>query len=59
MYTSFLVKMLSKTMGSPLAFEYRREELKMMGGACDDDDVAESYIGEQKNKYREISGYNV
>ena len=30
-----------------------------MGGACDDDDVAESYIGEQKNKYREISGYNV
>ena len=31
----------------------------MMGGACDDDDVAESYIGEQKNKYREISGHNV
>ena len=46
-------------MGSPLAFEYRREELKMMGGACDDDDVAESYIGEQKNNYREISGNNV
>ena len=38
--------MLTKTMGSPLAFEYRREELKMMGGGYDDDDVAESYIGD-------------
>ena len=32
-------------MGSPLAFEYRREELKMMGGGFADDDVAESYLG--------------
>lgn len=42
--------MLTKTMGSPLAFEYRREELRMIGGQYEDEDVAESYLGESGEK---------
>ena len=39
--------MLTKTMGSPLAFEYRREELRMIGGNYDDASIADSYLGEK------------
>ena len=45
--------MLTKTMGSPLAFEYRREELRMIGGQYEDEDVAESYLGESEIAVRE------
>jgi hypothetical protein len=34
-------------MGSPLAFEYRREELRMIGGNHDDANIADSYLGER------------
>ena len=39
--------MLTKTMGSPLAFEYRRDELKLLNSSSSgygDDDVVESFI---------------
>ena len=50
------MQMLTKTMGSPLAFEYRREELRMIGGGYEDKDVDESYIGTwtEKREEREI-----
>lgn len=34
-------------MGSPLSFEYRREELGIIGSKIRDDDVANSYLGER------------
>ena len=39
------MKILSKTMGAPQAFEYRREELKILNKSCEDQDVVNSFIG--------------
>ena len=33
-------------MGAPLAFEYRRQELREQGLPCTDDDVVQSYTGQ-------------
>ena len=40
-----ILKILTKTMGSPGAFEYRRQELKEIGKPHSDEDIVNSYRG--------------